>query len=63
MTQNIQQEKRNVAKHGENNRIEWTEFPEGALNLIFKRSLLCAKKHYKKKSEPYRHFHCNPAEE
>ena len=28
--------------------IEWTEFPEGALNFIFKRSLLCAKKHYKK---------------
>lgn len=28
--------------------IKWTEFPEGALNLIFKRSLLCAKKHYKK---------------
>lgn len=39
--------KRNVAKH-EKKSIKWTEFPEGALNLIFKRSLLCAKKHYKK---------------
>lgn len=38
--------------------LKWTAFPEGALDFIFKRSLLCARKTIKK-SEPYHQFHCS----
>lgn len=48
LANNVHGEKENATKQEKKKSLKWTAFPEGALNFIFKRSLLCARKHYKK---------------
>lgn len=41
-------ENRMLPREKKKTSLKWTAFSEGALNFIFKRSLPCARKHYKK---------------